>query len=261
MPLSGDLQEDAQNESRNNGQEAAPPRDRTMKCADRGSLQALRSDPCCVRPSVSVRWSSRLHLERSAIPTSLDCWPSSRRSPSGARRGYARVSVTRFPSSRRSSQRFCAAHWPPASSLLRRSLGEFRRPYLRWASYTASRVLTAVATGLAALAVFMRRSRVDSWAWRWRRCVAAFLSQVLDTAFVAFRPPAQASDPAQRHISRDVCPSRSRRFRSMRLSLRSSHSLMRDLALHAAALPRSRPRRPAFLRALPGAANSRTRTR
>jgi hypothetical protein len=32
-------------------------------------------------------------------------------------------------------------------------LGEFRRPYLRWASYTSSRVLTAIATGFAALAV------------------------------------------------------------------------------------------------------------
>jgi putative nucleotidyltransferase with HDIG domain len=62
--------------------------------------------------------------------------------------------------------------------------GEFRRPYLRWASYTASRSLTAVATGLAALAVHASISgRLVGIAIA--TVVAALLSQLLDTSFVA----------------------------------------------------------------------------
>jgi putative nucleotidyltransferase with HDIG domain len=64
-------------------------------------------------------------------------------------------------------------------------VGEFRHPYLRWASYTASRVLTAIATGVAAIAVHgVVSSRLVSVAAA--TLVAAMLSQILDTAFVAF---------------------------------------------------------------------------
>jgi putative nucleotidyltransferase with HDIG domain len=62
---------------------------------------------------------------------------------------------------------------------------DFRRPFLRWASYTASRVLTAVATGLAAIAIHMSiTGRLVSVALA--TLVAALLSQALDTAFLAF---------------------------------------------------------------------------
>ena len=63
-------------------------------------------------------------------------------------------------------------------------VGELRRPYLRWASYTFSRVLTAVVTGFAALLVHSAiTSRLVSVATA--TLVAALLSQVLDTSFAA----------------------------------------------------------------------------
>src|SRR5262245_34723824 len=63
-------------------------------------------------------------------------------------------------------------------------VSELRRPYLRWASYTASRVLTAVAIGIAAVAVHASvSSRFLSVAAA--TLAAALLSQILDTAFVA----------------------------------------------------------------------------
>src|SRR3954452_2687512 len=67
-------------------------------------------------------------------------------------------------------------------------VGEFKRPYLRWASYTSSRVLTAVAIGAVALLLHASiASRLVSVAAA--TLAAALLSQVLDTTFaaVAFR--------------------------------------------------------------------------
>jgi putative nucleotidyltransferase with HDIG domain len=59
-----------------------------------------------------------------------------------------------------------------------------RRPYLKWASYTATRTLTAAATGIAAFAVRdMMTSRFGGVAVA--ALVAAVLSQSLDTTFVA----------------------------------------------------------------------------
>jgi putative nucleotidyltransferase with HDIG domain len=58
------------------------------------------------------------------------------------------------------------------------------RPYLKWASYTATRTLTAAATGVAALAVHdVTSSRFGGVAIA--ALVAAVLSQSLDTTFVA----------------------------------------------------------------------------
>jgi putative nucleotidyltransferase with HDIG domain len=63
--------------------------------------------------------------------------------------------------------------------------GDFRPPFLRWASYTSSRVLTAIATGLAASLVHASiNGRLVSVAVA--TLVAALLSQALDTAFLAF---------------------------------------------------------------------------
>ena len=62
---------------------------------------------------------------------------------------------------------------------------EFRPPYLRWASYTASRMITAAITGIAAASVLsMMSGRLTGVALA--TLVGAFASQVLDTGFAAF---------------------------------------------------------------------------
>src|SRR5262249_61368915 len=60
-------------------------------------------------------------------------------------------------------------------------VSDFRRPFLRWGTYTASRTLTALATGLAAMAVHASvNGRLVSVAIA--TLVAALVSQGLDTA-------------------------------------------------------------------------------
>jgi len=62
---------------------------------------------------------------------------------------------------------------------------EFRRPYLRWASYTASRMITAGITGVAAAGVVtLMQGRLTGVALA--TLVGAFASQVFDTGFAAF---------------------------------------------------------------------------
>jgi HD-GYP domain-containing protein (c-di-GMP phosphodiesterase class II) len=62
-------------------------------------------------------------------------------------------------------------------------LAELRRPYLRWASYTASRTITAAVTGLCATGVLgMVPGRLTGVAAA--TLVGALVSQCLDTAFV-----------------------------------------------------------------------------
>jgi HD-GYP domain-containing protein (c-di-GMP phosphodiesterase class II) len=64
-------------------------------------------------------------------------------------------------------------------------ISEFHRPYLRWASYTASRVITAVLTGLVAQTVVeMMPARLTAVATA--TLVGAVISQTLDTGFAAF---------------------------------------------------------------------------
>jgi putative nucleotidyltransferase with HDIG domain len=63
-------------------------------------------------------------------------------------------------------------------------LPEFRRPYLRWASYTASRMITAGITGLVAFAVAQSVSDTLA-AVVAASLVGALVSQTLDAAFAA----------------------------------------------------------------------------
>jgi len=61
---------------------------------------------------------------------------------------------------------------------------EFRPPYLRWASFTATRMLTAAATGLVAIALASSFS-TGFGAVAIATLVCALVSQCLDTAFAA----------------------------------------------------------------------------
>jgi putative nucleotidyltransferase with HDIG domain len=64
-------------------------------------------------------------------------------------------------------------------------LPELHRPYLRWASYTASRMITAAVTGIVAGGVLaMMSGRLTAVAAA--TLIGAFVSQTLDTGFVAF---------------------------------------------------------------------------
>jgi putative nucleotidyltransferase with HDIG domain len=64
-------------------------------------------------------------------------------------------------------------------------LPEFKRPYLRWASYTASRTLTAALTGLAALEIRVLIPG-ELGAVIVATLVGALISQSLDAGFAAF---------------------------------------------------------------------------
>ena len=82
---------------------------------------------------------------------------------------------------------FAAVLFGPVAAMivaLASFLPELRRPYLRWASYTASRMITAAITGLAAAAVAGTfSSRLPAVAVA--TIVGAFTSQCLDAAFAA----------------------------------------------------------------------------
>jgi putative nucleotidyltransferase with HDIG domain len=72
--------------------------------------------------------------------------------------------------------------------------GEFRRPYLRWASFTASRTLSAIATGLVVIIVLV--SLTDRFvSVTIATLVAALVSQVIDTSFVALTRNIRRSVP------------------------------------------------------------------
>src|SRR5262249_16391643 len=82
---------------------------------------------------------------------------------------------------------FAAVLFGPLSAMIvafASFLPECRRPYLRWASYTASRMITAATTGLVAFAIATSISgRLTAVAAA--PIVGALVSQCLDAAFAA----------------------------------------------------------------------------
>jgi putative nucleotidyltransferase with HDIG domain len=82
---------------------------------------------------------------------------------------------------------FAAVLFGPLASMLVAAasfLPEFRRPYLRWASYTASRTLTAAVTGSVAMAVASAVSN-ELAAVAAATFVGACVSQSMDASFAA----------------------------------------------------------------------------
>ena len=95
---------------------------------------------------------------QSAISTSLRCWDLSRRLRNEAELRYGQAFRTRSRSCRRSSPQCSAGRLRPESWRPPRSWESSGARTYDGRSYTASRVLTALASGLAALAVCARQS-------------------------------------------------------------------------------------------------------